>query len=98
MRQAVVSLIYKEGKNSLECGSFRPISLLNVDSKLLAKMLALRLENVLPSVVSDDQTRFIRNSRSFFNIRRLMNILYNPTRSMLRKHSTGLSWVTFSTL
>ena len=80
MRQAVVSLIYNEGKNILECGSFRPISLLNVDSKLLAKMLALRLENVLPSVVSDDQTGFIRNHQLFFNIRRLMNILYNPTQ------------------
>ena len=80
MRKAVVSLIYKEGKNILECGSFRPISLLNVDSKLLAKMLALRLENVLPSVVSDDQTGFIRNHQLFFNIRRLMNILYNPTQ------------------
>lgn len=79
MRQAVISLIHKKGKNILECSSFRPISLLNVDSKLLAKMLALRLENVLPSVVSDDQTGFIKNRQSFFNIRRLMNILYNPT-------------------
>lgn len=27
-----------------------------------------------------DQTGFIRNRQSFFNIRRLMNILYNPTQ------------------
>ena len=43
-------------------------------------MLTLHLENLLLSVVSDDQTGFIRNRQSFFNIRRLMNILCNPTQ------------------
>lgn len=80
MRQATISLIPKNNRNLLECSSFRPISLLNVDSKILSKMLACRLEKVLPSIVSDDQTGFIKGRHSFFNIRRLFNVLYDPTR------------------
>lgn len=34
---------------------------------------------VLPVVVSDDQTGFIKNRYSFYNIRRLLNILHSPT-------------------
>lgn len=67
MRQAVISLIPKKDKNLLECSSFRCISLLNVDSKLLAKMLARHFETVLPSIISDDQTGFIKNRHSFSN-------------------------------
>lgn len=79
MRQAIISLIPKNDKNLLDCGSYHPISLLNVDSKILSKMLACRLETVLPSVVADDQTGFIKGHHSFFNIRCLFNILYGPT-------------------
>lgn len=53
MRQAVLSLIPKKEKDPLECSSFHPISLLNVESKIPAKMLALRLEKVLPSLIED---------------------------------------------
>uniref|UniRef100_A0A672IAP0 Reverse transcriptase domain-containing protein n=1 Tax=Salarias fasciatus TaxID=181472 RepID=A0A672IAP0_SALFA len=79
MRQAVISLIHKKGKSKLECNSYRPISLLNVDSKIFAKMLARRLESVVPLIVNEDQTGFIRNRYSFCNIRRLLNILHDPT-------------------
>ncbi len=65
MRQAIISLIYKKGKNVSECSAYRPISLLNVDSKIFAKILAHRLETVLPLLVSDDQTGFIKNRYSF---------------------------------
>lgn len=79
MRQAVISVILKKGKNPLECNSFHPISLLNTDAKILAKVLARRLEGVLPSIISPDQTGFIKNRYSFFNVRRLFNILYSPS-------------------
>ncbi len=79
MRQAVISLILKKDKNPLECSSFRPISLLNTDAKVLAKVLARHLEGILPSVISPDQTGFIKNRYSFSNIRRLLNILYGPS-------------------
>lgn len=77
MRQAVISLILKNDKDQLECSSYRPISLLNSDTKILAKVLARRLEKTLPSIISPDQTGFIKDRYSFFNIRRLLNIIYS---------------------
>lgn len=74
-----MSLIHKKGKSKLECSSYRPISLLNVDSKIFAKRLACRLETVIPSIVSDDQTGFIKNRYLFYSIHRLLNILHYPT-------------------
>lgn len=50
------------------CGSLRPISLINVDNKLLSKLLAARLEKLLPSIINTDQTRFIQNRFSLLNI------------------------------
>uniref|UniRef100_A0A3P8QX47 Reverse transcriptase domain-containing protein n=1 Tax=Astatotilapia calliptera TaxID=8154 RepID=A0A3P8QX47_ASTCA len=80
MRQAVISLILKKDKDHLDCGSYRPISLLNTDTKILAKVLARRLEKHLPSIISPDQTGFIKNRYSFFNIRRLLNIIYSHVK------------------
>lgn len=42
--QATISLILKKDKSPLDCGSYRPISLLNCDYKILAKVLSFRLE------------------------------------------------------
>lgn len=42
-------------------------------------VLARRLEGALPFVISPDQTGFIKDRHSFFNIRQLLNILYGPS-------------------
>ncbi|CAI5656797.1 unnamed protein product [Oreochromis niloticus] len=81
LRQASISLLHKEGKDPTCCGSYRPISLLNVDFKILSKLLATRLERVLPSIISDEQTGFIKGRHSFFNIRSLLNIIYSKNHS-----------------
>lgn len=81
LNQACITLLPKKDKNPLECASYRPISLLNSDYKLLAKVLACRLERVLPSVISSDQTGFVKGRRSFFNIRRLLNIVCTPSQA-----------------
>lgn len=77
LRQSCISLILKKDKDPLDCGSYRPISLLNVDVKILAKMLAKRLESVLPEIIHNDQTGFIRNRLLSHNIRRALNIIYS---------------------
>uniref|UniRef100_A0A3B1IPQ1 Reverse transcriptase domain-containing protein n=1 Tax=Astyanax mexicanus TaxID=7994 RepID=A0A3B1IPQ1_ASTMX len=78
LTQASIFLILKKGKDALQCGSYRPISLLNVDYKMLAKLLATRMESWLPSIISPDQTGFIKDRHAFSNIRRALNVIYSP--------------------
>ena len=68
LTQASISLILKKGKGAEECSSWRPISLLNADVKLLAKVMAGRLDPYLPGIISEDQTGFIRGRQLSSNI------------------------------
>ncbi len=86
LNQASISLILKKNKDPLACSSYRPISLLNVDFKLLSKTLALCLETMLPSIISPDQTGFIKNRHSFFN---LQLALKHNLSSHYKSHSGG---------
>lgn len=44
MNTALISLIPKKGKDHTDCANYRPISLLNTDIKVYARILALRLQ------------------------------------------------------
>ena len=79
LTEASISVILKKDKNPAECSSYRLISLLNVDVKILAKTFARRLETSLPSIISEDQTGFIRGRQLSSNIRRLLNIVSAPS-------------------
>ena len=46
-----------------------------MDSKLLSKLLARRLEKLLPTLINSDQTGFVYGSYSTCNVRRLLNII-----------------------
>lgn len=74
-RTASICLIPKKDKDPQECASYRPISLLNTDYKILAKILARRLETVLPHIIKPDQTGFIKARFGTDNIRRLLNLI-----------------------
>lgn len=81
LRLASICLIPKKDKDPLRCESYRPISLLNMDCKILAKCLAKCLELVLPSLISSDQTGFIQGRHSFSNTHRLLDIMYTQLES-----------------
>lgn len=61
---ASITLILKEGKNAKLCSSYRPISLLNADVKLYAKVLASRLKDKMTSLVHADQAGFVPGRQS----------------------------------
>lgn len=71
MREAIIILILKPGKDPSLPGSYRLISLLPVDIKLLAKVLANRLGLVITEVVHADQTGFMPKQSTTINLRRL---------------------------
>jgi hypothetical protein len=60
-KQGVVSLIPKADKDTSKLKNWRPITLLNQDYKYLAKCLANRCKEVLPSIIDPDQTGFVPN-------------------------------------
>ena len=58
-RQAIIKLIEKKDKDKRLIQNWRPISLLNVDAKIISKALSKRLKNVLPSLISDNQSAYV---------------------------------------
>uniref|UniRef100_A0A8C5LT01 Reverse transcriptase domain-containing protein n=1 Tax=Leptobrachium leishanense TaxID=445787 RepID=A0A8C5LT01_9ANUR len=56
---ATVTVICKPGKDGADVRSYRPISLLNSDLKILAKILAVRLAPLMPSLIHSDQVGFV---------------------------------------
>ena len=59
--QAVIKLIAKKDRDKRFAKNWRPISLLNVDTKILSKSLAEKLKNVLPELISSNQTAYVTN-------------------------------------
>lgn len=90
LTEANISLILKKGKPADECSSYRPISLLNVDFKILSKILARRLERVLPNIINVDQSRFVVGRNSCNNMRRLLNVIQLSHQQKLTSMVIGL--------
>ena len=58
-RQAVIKLLEKEDKDKRLISNWRPISLLNVDYKIISKIFASRLKKVLPNLISSQKTAYV---------------------------------------
>ena len=55
-RRGIITLIPKKKKDPLYLDNWRPLSLSNVDCKMVTKEIARRLEKVLPEIINEDQT------------------------------------------
>ena len=71
-RQAVIKLIEKKDRDKRYIKNWRPISLLNVDTKIISKALAAKLKKVLPTIISSNQTAYV-NKRCISESGRLIS-------------------------
>jgi hypothetical protein len=66
---SILTLLIKKGDH-LNPDNYRPISLLNVDLKILSYVLTQRLKNLLPKIINEDQTVYVKNRFIGFNLRK----------------------------
>ena len=60
-KQAVITLTEKKGKDRSSLENWWPISLVNVDAKIMSKVLATRIKNVLPDIIHHNQSGFVKD-------------------------------------
>ena len=70
-RRGIVKLIPKKDADPNLIKNWRPLTLLNCDYKIASKAIANRIKIVLPELISEDQSGFIKNRCISDNIRTL---------------------------
>ena len=73
--RGVINLIPKSNKDTRLLKNLRPLTLLNVDYKILEKSLANRLKINIDRLVHQHQKGFMANRRISGNIRKIMDIM-----------------------
>jgi hypothetical protein len=69
-------LICKPQKTPQKIQNFRPISLLNIDAKILNKVLANRIQEHIKTIIHPDQVGFILGIQGWFNIQKSIKVIH----------------------
>ena len=67
-KRGVIKLIPKKDTEPYYVKNWRPITLLNCDYKIAAKAIENRLRNVIPNIINNDQTGFLKGRFTGENI------------------------------
>ena len=74
-RRGIITLIPKKELDTAFLKSRCPLTVLNTDFKILAKLLTLRIDPHLPKLIHSDQTGFMKNRNISHNICKKVDIL-----------------------
>ena len=74
--EATIALIPKPDKDTTKKENYRPISLMNIDAKILNKILANQIQQYSKRILHHDQMRYTPEMQGFFNILKSIIIIH----------------------
>ena len=77
----IISLLEKVGKDQLQIGNWRPLSLLCCDFKVFTKIIANRLQLVIDDLISSDQCGFLKGRFIAQNLMDVNAVIYTAEKN-----------------
>ena len=84
--EASITLMPKPDKDNTKKEDYRPKSLMNIDAKILNKVLANRIQQHIKKLIHHDQVEFIPGMQGFFDIQKSINVIHHINKLKDKSH------------
>ena len=89
--EASITLIAKLDNDPTKKENYRPISLMNMNAKILNKILAYQIQQYIKKNIHHDQVGFIPGMQGQFNICKTINVMHHHINKRKDKNHMILS-------